>query len=71
MAGIYSVSQNYVNIDGLFFFCRQTYTMGDRLTLEQKRVVARLMEVYDLPTAVCQKFAERDPPGHLIILVLT
>jgi hypothetical protein len=35
-------------------------------TLEQRRVVASLMEVYGLPTIVCQKFAERfargDPP---------
>jgi hypothetical protein len=49
--------------------------MGDRLTLEQRRVVASLMEVYGLPTAVRQKFVEqfagRDPPSSLTILVLT
>jgi hypothetical protein len=63
---IIQFSQNYVNINGLFFSCRQTYAMGDRLTLEQRRVVASLMEVYGSPTVVCQKFAERfagrDPP---------
>jgi len=40
--------------------------MGDRLTLEQRRVVANLVEVYGSPTVVRQKFAERfagrDPP---------
>jgi hypothetical protein len=40
--------------------------MSDRLTLEQNRVIASLMEVYGSPTAVSQKFAERfagrDPP---------
>jgi len=41
--------------------------MGDRLTLEQRRVVASLMEVYCSPTVVRQKFAERDPPSHLKI----
>jgi len=41
--------------------------MGDRLTLEQRRVVASLMEVYGSPTVVRQKFAERDPPSHLTI----
>jgi len=45
--------------------------MGDRLTLEQRRVVASLMEVYGSPTVVCQKFAEqlagRDLPSHLTI----
>jgi hypothetical protein len=54
-----SVNQNYVNINGLFFFGRQTYDMGDRLTLEQRTVVASLMEVYGSPTIVRQKFAER------------
>jgi hypothetical protein len=43
--------------------------MGDRLTLEQRRVVASLMEVYGSPTVVSQKFAERsagqDPPSRL------
>jgi hypothetical protein len=34
------------------------YAMGDRLTLEQRRVVARLMEVYGSPAVVCQKFAD-------------
>ena len=33
------LSQNYVNTNGLFFSCRQTCTIGDRLTLEQRRVV--------------------------------
>jgi hypothetical protein len=33
--------------------------MGDRITLEQRRVVASLMEVNGSPTAVRQKFAER------------
>jgi hypothetical protein len=28
---------------GFFFFCGQTYAMGDRLTLEQRRVVVSLM----------------------------
>ena len=45
--------------------------MGDRLTLEQRRVAASLMEVYGSPTVVCQKFAERfagrDPPRRLMI----
>ena len=45
--------------------------MGDRLTLEQRRVVASLMEVYGSPTVVRQKFAERfaggDPPCRLTI----
>ena len=45
--------------------------MGDRLTLEQRKVVASLMEVYGSPTAVRQKFAERsagkDPPSRLTI----
>jgi hypothetical protein len=39
------------------------------LTLEQRRVVASLMEVYGSPTVVRQKFAERfagrDPPSRL------
>jgi hypothetical protein len=60
----YSVSQNYVNINGLLFSYKQTYTIGDRLTLEE-RVAASLMEVYGSPTAVRQKsaaeFAGRDP----------
>jgi hypothetical protein len=30
----YSVRQIYVNINGLFFSFRQTYAMGDRLTLQ-------------------------------------
>jgi hypothetical protein len=42
--------------------------MGDRLTLEQRRVVASLMEVYGSPTIVRQKFAEqfagRDPQSR-------
>jgi hypothetical protein len=33
--------------------------MGDRLTLEQRRVVASLMEMYGSPTVVRQKFAEQ------------
>jgi hypothetical protein len=45
--------------------------MGDRLTLEQRRVVASLMEVYGSPTIVHQKFAERfagrDPQSCLTI----
>jgi len=45
--------------------------MGDRLTLEQRRVVASLMEVYGSSTVVRQKFAERfagrDPPSRLTI----
>ena len=45
--------------------------MGGRLTLQQRRVVASLMEVYGSPTAVRQKFAERfagrDPPSRLTI----
>jgi hypothetical protein len=45
--------------------------MGDRLTLEQRRVVASLMEVYGSPTVARQKFAERfagrDPPSRLTI----
>ena len=45
--------------------------MGERLTLEPRRVVASLMEVYGSPTAVRQKFAERfagrDPPSRLTI----
>ena len=45
--------------------------MSDRLTLEQRRVVASLMEVYGSPTVVHQKFAERfagrDPPSRLMI----
>jgi hypothetical protein len=32
---------------------------GDRLYLEQRRVVASLMEVYGSPTVLRQKFAER------------
>jgi hypothetical protein len=40
--------------------------MGDRLTLEQRRVVASMMEVYGSPTVVHQKFTEgfagQDPP---------
>ena len=64
---IYRVSQNYVNTSGLFFSC----AMGDRLTLEQKRMVASLMEVYGSPTVVGQKFAGRfagrDPASRLTI----
>ena len=45
--------------------------MGDRLTLEQIRVVASLMEVYGSPTVIRKKFAERfagrDPPSRLTI----
>jgi hypothetical protein len=45
--------------------------MGNRLTLEQRRVVASLMEVYGFPTVVRQKsaerFAGRDPPNRLRI----
>ena len=45
--------------------------MGDRVTLEQRKVVASLMEVYGSPTVVRQKFAERfagrDPPSRLTI----
>jgi hypothetical protein len=45
--------------------------MGDRLKLEQRKVVASFMEVYGSPTAVRQKFAERfavrDPPSRLTI----
>jgi hypothetical protein len=41
--------------------------MGDRLTLEQRRVAANLMEVCGSPTVVRQKFAERDPPSRLTI----
>jgi len=45
--------------------------MDDRLTLEQRRVVASLMEVYGSPTVVRQKFAERfarrDTPSRLTI----
>ena len=45
--------------------------MSDRLTLEKRRVVANLMEVYGSPTVVSQKFAERfagrDPPSCLTI----
>jgi len=45
--------------------------MGDRLTLEQRRVVASLMEVYGSPTVVRQKFAQRsagrNPPSRLTI----
>jgi hypothetical protein len=33
--------------------------MGDRLTLEQRRVAASLMVVYGSSTAVSQKFEER------------
>jgi hypothetical protein len=33
--------------------------MGDRLTPEQRRVDASLMEVYGSPTVVRQKFAEQ------------
>jgi hypothetical protein len=44
--------------------------MGDRLTLEQRTVVAILMEVYGSPTVVRQKFAQRfagrDPPIQLL-----
>ena len=47
--------------------------MDNRLTLEQRRVVASLMDVYGLPTVVRQKFAERfagqDPPSRLIYCV--
>jgi hypothetical protein len=43
------------------------YVMDDRLTLEQRRVVASLMEVYVSPTVVRQKFAGRDPPSRLAI----
>jgi hypothetical protein len=35
--------------------------MGDRLTLERRRVAASLMEVHGSPTVVRQKFAGRDP----------
>jgi hypothetical protein len=42
------------------------YAMGDRLTLEQRRMITSLMEVYGSPTVVREKFAEafagRDPP---------
>ena len=45
--------------------------MGDRLTLQQRRVVASLMEVYGSPTVIRQKSAERlagrDPPSRLTI----
>jgi hypothetical protein len=45
--------------------------MGDRLTLEQRRVVASLMEVYGSPTVGRHKFSERfagrDPPSCLTI----
>ena len=45
--------------------------MGDRLTLEQRRVVASLMEVYGSPTVVSQKVAERfagqDAPSRVTI----
>jgi hypothetical protein len=45
--------------------------MRDTLTLEQRRVVASLMEGYGSPTAVRQKFADRfagrDPPSRLTI----
>ena len=45
--------------------------MDDRSTLEQRRVVASLMEAYGSPTVVRQKFAERfagrDPPSRLTI----
>jgi hypothetical protein len=44
--------------------------MGDRLTLEQRRVVAGLMEVYGSPTVARQKFAERyagrDQPSQVL-----
>jgi hypothetical protein len=33
--------------------------MGDRLTLERRRLVASLMEVYGSPTVVRRKFVER------------
>jgi hypothetical protein len=53
----------------MFFWLvwHNTYVMGDRLTQEQRRVVASLMEVYGSPTVVHQMFAERDPPSHLMI----
>jgi Fe2+ or Zn2+ uptake regulation protein len=45
--------------------------MGDRVTQQQRRVVASLMEVYGSPTVVHQKFAERfagrDPSSRLTI----
>jgi hypothetical protein len=67
---MYSVGQNYVNINRLFLSCRQTYAMGDRLTLGQRRVAASLMGVYGSPPVVSQKFAERsagrDPPSELL-----
>jgi hypothetical protein len=48
------------------YFSPETYAMGDRLTQEQRRVVASLMEVCASPTVARQKFAERfagrDPP---------
>jgi len=33
--------------------------MGDRSTMEQRRVFESLMEVYGSPAVVLQKFAER------------
>ena len=45
--------------------------MGDRLTMEQRRVVASSLEVYGSPAVVRQKFAERfagrDPTSSLTI----
>jgi hypothetical protein len=58
MLSMYNVSQKYGNINGLFSSWRQTYAMGDRLTLEQWRMAASLMEVYGSPPVVSQKFAE-------------
>jgi hypothetical protein len=46
--------------------------MSDRLALQQRRGVASLMEVYDSPTVVRQKFEERlagrDSPSRLVFL---
>ena len=45
--------------------------MADRLSLEQRRVVANLMEIFDSPTKVRREFAERfsdyNPPSCLTI----
>jgi hypothetical protein len=44
--------------------------MADRLTLEERRVVASLMKVYGSPTVVRQMFQDRfasDPPSRLTI----
>jgi hypothetical protein len=42
-----------------------------RLTLEQRRVAASLMQLYGSPTAVLQKSAERFAGRDLPIKVLT